>query len=80
MSSISLSACFSLAGRSKESMAGRMEQYACAGYLTAAIDCRYHGDRAVPEAMGHGRSKPQDPRLAYQASLVRCGSLHPSSN
>ena len=57
-------------------MAGRMEQYARAGYLTAAIDCRYHGDRAVPEAAGNGVSPPRDPRSAYQDSLVRCGSPH----
>ena len=59
------------AGRSKESMAGRMEQYARAGYLTAAIDCRYHGDRAVPDAAWDGVAK-QDPWSAYQDSLVRC--------
>ena len=60
-------------------MAGRMEKYARAGYLTAAIDCRYHGDRAVPEAAVGSGSAPPDPRSAYQDSLVRCvssGSRH----
>ena len=61
-------------GRSKESMAERQEQYARAGYLTAAIDCRYHGDRAVPKAAGLA-SPPLDPRSAYQDSLVRCAVL-----
>ena len=56
-------------------MAGRMEEYARAGYLTAAIDCRYHGDRAVPEAATGDGTAPRDPRSAYQDSLVRCARL-----
>ncbi len=52
-------------------MADRMERYARSGYLTAAIDCRYHGDRALPEAAGRD-SGSGNPRSAYQDALVRC--------
>lgn len=31
-----------------DDMRHRQEQYARAGYITAAIDCRYHGARAQP--------------------------------
>ena len=55
-------------------MADRMEQYARSGYLTAAIDCRYHGDRALPDAAVQG-SGSSDPRSAYQDALVRCVTI-----
>jgi hypothetical protein len=41
-------------------MLPRMLDYAAAGYLAAAIDCRYHGARAAAPA-----------RDVYQQSLVR---------
>ena len=56
-------------------MADRMELYARSGYLTAAIDCRYHGDRALPEAAGQSPGSG-DPRSAYQDALVRCACQH----
>ena len=53
------------AGWNKESMAELMAEYAASGYLTAAIDCRYHGARALPEGC------LADPRNAYQDALCR---------
>lgn len=44
-------------------MAERQATYARKGYLTASIDCRYHGKRAVGGL---------EPRAGYQAALVRC--------
>lgn len=43
-----------------------MAEYALAGYLTAAIDCRYHGERALPEDCHVDASN------AYQDALCRC--------
>lgn len=50
-------------GSSRAAMAGRQVEYARSGYVTAAIDCRYHGQR-IPE------DEP-DKRGYYQQSLVR---------
>lgn len=53
-----------------EQVHGRMELAAQRGYLTAAIDCRYHGRRFPP-----GESK----RDCYEDALVRC-ALQASSS
>jgi hypothetical protein len=52
------------AGSSKEAMLPRMMDYAAAGYVGVAIDCRYHGARAAADAAGSARD-------GYQQALVR---------
>ncbi len=54
-------------GSSKEAMLPRMAEYAAAGYVAVAIDCRYHGARAAADAAGSARD-------GYQQALVRCAS------
>ncbi|CAL8472161.1 g11703 [Coccomyxa elongata] len=49
-------------GGNLEQMHGRMELAAQRGYLTAAIDCRYHGRRCSPGESG---------RHCYEDALVR---------
>ena len=44
----------------------RQEEYALAGYLTVAMDLRYHGERARPEA-------GQTVRQHYEEALIRYG-------
>lgn len=51
-----------LPGGNLEQMRGRMEQGARRGYVTAAIDCRYHGRRCPP-------GEPY--RDCYENALVR---------
>lgn len=51
-------------GSSKEAMAARMAQYAADGFLAAAVDCRYHGERARAQDGQHARD-------VYQDALVR---------
>ena len=41
-----------------------MVRAACLGFLAAAVDCRYHGERAAPGAV--------TPYEGYQDALVRC--------
>lgn len=53
-------------GSSMDSQHAKMVEYATAGYITAAIDCRYHGRRCPTHDVG-GVS----PRDAYQMALVR---------
>ena len=48
-------------------MLPRMLDYAAAGYLAAAIDCRYHGMRAAAPG-GSSRGSSRD---GYQQALVR---------
>ncbi len=51
-------------GGDKESMRERMVRVAGRGALAAAVDCRYHGERASP-----GAASAYD---SYQQALVRC--------
>ena len=48
-----------------DQMRGRAEAGAKRGYLTASIDCRYHGRRCPPG---------EDKRNCYEHALVRSGS------
>lgn len=59
----SLCACLP-AGGNKETLRGRQEEYAALGYVTVAIDCRYHGVRAK----GH---EGMAMRAFYEDALVR---------
>ena len=45
-------------------MKERMVRAAGLGFLAAAVDCRYHGERAAPGAV--------TPYEGYQDALVRC--------
>ena len=47
-----------------DQMRGRAEAGARRGYLTASIDCRYHGRRCPPG---------EDKRSCYEHALVRSG-------
>ncbi|KAG1661623.1 hypothetical protein FOA52_002853 [Chlamydomonas sp. UWO 241] len=47
-------------------MRSRQEAYAHAGYLTVAVDCRYHGERAQPAEGGTPAA-----RAVYEDALVR---------
>ena len=47
-----------------DQMRGRAEAGAKRGYLTASIDCRYHGRRCPPG---------EDKRNCYEHALVRSG-------
>lgn len=49
-------------GFSKDLMKDFQVKFARAGYFTASIDCRYHGDRCLPK---------DKPRSCYQDALVR---------
>lgn len=51
-------------------MRGRQEAYAYSGYLTVAVDCRYHGERAQPATPG------QPARAVYEDALVRYVSTY----
>lgn len=55
-------------GRSMDMVRAAQEEYARAGYFTAAIDCRYHGERCVPDV-----AAGQTARDVYQDALVRWG-------
>ena len=57
----------SVAGFSKEFMKDLQVKFARAGYLTASIDCRYHGDRCLSK---------DNARSCYQDALVR---WHPAA-
>lgn len=54
-----------------DQMRGRAEAGAKRGYLTASMDCRYHGRRCPPS---------EDKRNCYEHALVRSGpaSLSPA--
>ena len=45
-------------------MRPRQEEYAADGFLTAAIDLRYHGERAAP-------AEGQPARQVYEEALIR---------
>ena len=51
------------AGANKAMMRERMVRAAGLGFLAAAVDCRYHGERAAPGAV--------TPYEGYQDALVR---------
>eukprot|EP00899_Mesostigma_viride_P028448 jgi/Mesvir1/8789/Mv02697-RA.1 len=61
-----------MTGASKEVMLRRMLPYARSGYVTCAIDCRYHGERSVDDdgALDSG---------AYCKALVRAWQSKPAS-
>jgi hypothetical protein len=53
-------------GGDKNELAPQQAEFAGRGYLVAAIDCRYHGDRRDPSYA--------NPRDGYEAALVRCAA------
>ena len=56
-----------ITGGNMDQMRGRAEAGAKRGYLTASIDCCYHGRRCPPG---------EDRRDCYEHALVRSDSTH----
>eukprot|EP00955_Chlamydomonas_euryale_P047112 353590-Chlamydomonas_euryale.AAC.7 len=63
---LAFNACAVLsAGGHMNELRSRQEDYARAGYLTAAVDSRYHGERAHPALPGPAA------RAVYEEALVK---------